>query len=165
MSKVTMPIAEVQKGGSLENLYYDSALIRTNILKSTTETEAIAEGVFKMTITEVNSVLTAGGEVEGYLMAIKAVKSLFDEIVPAGLPKRLSFNGVAKIFDSWLVPGAEVWLKDDDSEIIFYTNPFAGNENFYLKGSEIKIIHQMPDAEAITIEEAENETASGWTKL
>lgn len=160
-----MPIAEVRTGGSLESLYYDSALIRSDILKSTTEMEAIAEGVFNMTINEVNDVLVAGGEVEGYLMAIKADKSLFDEVVPDGLPNRLTFNGNPKTFDSWLVPGAEVWLKDDDSEIIFYTNPFAGNENSYLTGTEIKIIHLMPNAEAITVEDAKAETASGWVKL
>ncbi len=161
-----MPIAEVQTGGSLEILYYDSALIRSDVLKSTNETEAIAEGVFKMSIAEVNSVLAAGGEVEGYLMAIRAPKSLFDTDVPVGIPNRLTFNGVVKTFDSLLVPGAEVWLKDDDTEIILFTNPFAANESSYLKGSEIKLIHDISGAvNAITVEDANTETETGWTKL
>lgn len=166
MSKVTMPIEAVQSGGSLETLYYDSALIRSDVLKSTNETEAIAEGVFKMSINEVNSILTALGEVYGYLMAIRAPKTIFDIAVPDGLPNRLTFNGVVKIFDSWLVPDAEIWLKDDDTEIIFFTNPFAANESSYLKGSEIKLIHDISGAvNVITVEDANTETATGWTKL
>ena len=160
-----MPIESVRTGGSLESLYYDSALIRSDILKFTTDTEAIAEGVFRMSIAEVNSILVAGGEVYGYLMAIRAPKALFNAVVPNGLPNRLTFNGVAKIFDSWLVPGAEVWLKDDDTEIILFTSPFAGNESSYLTGTEIKIIHSMPGVTAITVSSANAETASGWTKL
>lgn len=167
MSKATMPIAEVRKGGSLEDLYYDSALIRTDIEKSTTDTEAIAEGVFNMTINEINSILTAGGQVEGYLMAIRAPKALFDIDVPVDLPNRLAFNGSIKTFEFWLVPGGEAWLKDDDLEIMLYTNPFAGNENVYLTGSEIKIINDINPGQIniLTIAEAEAETASGWTKL
>jgi len=165
MSKIIIPIAEAEPGGSLKDLYYKLAVIRTDIKKSTTDTEAIIEGLFKLSIAEVNSILVAGGEVYGYLMAIRAPKALFNAVVPDGLPNRLTFNGASKTFDSWLVPGAEVWLKDDDTEIILFTNPFAGNEASYLTGTEIKIIHSMPGVVAITVSSANAETAIGWTKL
>ena len=171
MSKIVIPIGEIEKGGSLEDLFYNKAMIRTNVIKSELDGNSIAEGIIDMSIGEVNQILTAGGEVFEYLMAVKAIIGLLDIDVPDPLPNNKTLNGLAvevlKTFSGWLVPGAEIWKKDDDSEILFYTNPFAGNENSYLKGSEIKIINDINpgNIDILTIADAEAETASGWTKL
>lgn len=166
MSKITIPIDSVKTTGALFALYYDSLGLRSDVNKSTNETQAIAEGVFKMTITELDSILVEGGEVEGYLMAVRAPKVLLNEDVPVSLTNSVKWDGTAKTFNDWLVPGAEIWEKDDNTEILFYTNPFAGNESKYLKGSEIKtILIDTGATNVLTIEEAEALTASGWTKL
>jgi len=124
-----------------------------------------------MGISEVDSILVAGGEVEGYLMAIKAPMALLDANVPDTLPNWNTLNGsaveVAKQFKDWFNVGAEIWKKDDDSEILFFTNPFASNENSYLKGSEIKTLFQIQPAtiSVLTIADAEILTATGWTRV
>ena len=171
MSKITLPIAEIEIGGTMQTWHYDNALIRSDIIKTTENGTAKVEGTIDMSINDVGQILTAGGEVFGYLMAVKAIIGILDADVPDPLPNNKTLSGTAeeilKKFSGWLVPGAEIWKKDDDSEILFYTNPFAGNQDKYLKGSEIKIINDISPAniDILTIADAEIETATGWTKL
>lgn len=170
MSKITIPKTETDIGGSMNTWFFNEALSVSNILKSTENGTQKIEGLIDMSISDVASILAALGEVEEYLMAIKAPIALLDTDVPVGLPNRTTLDGTAtevpKQFKNWLVPGAEIWKKDDDTEILFFTNPFAGNANSYLKGSEIKIINDISGSvNALTIAQAEVETASGWTKL
>lgn len=170
MSKITIPISEVQIGGSLFNFYYNNCILRSDVAKETNSINATAIADFNLSIGEVGSILNNGGEVEEYLMSVKGPIALLDQDVPEGLPNRLTLDGTAqeipKQFKNWLVPGAEIWIKDDQTEIIFYTNPFAGNQEKYLKGSEISIINQISaQVNILTIEDSENETSTGWTKL
>lgn len=170
MSKITIPLAEVEIGGSLFNWYYNHAVIRSDVSKVTTDTEAIATDGFKLSISEVNNILTAGGEVKEYLMAVRAPIAIMGTSVPDTLPKYRKLDDtaalIAKDFSDWLVPGAEIWLKDDNTEVLFYTNPFAGNPSSYLKGSEIKIINDISaQVICLTIADAQLLTATGWTKL
>ena len=73
---------------------------------------------------------------------------------------------VPKAFKHWILPGADIWKKDDDTEIMFYTNPFAGNVSKYLKGSEISIINDIGSTvNILTILDAEALVVTGWTKL
>jgi hypothetical protein len=160
MSKITIPLTEVITGGTLKNWYYDNCIIRSDVVKTTDTAYAYAEDTFDL-----------GGEVEGYLMAVNATINIMSTNVASTLPnyQKLDDLGalIAKEFSDWLVPGAEIWKKDDNTRVIFYTNPFAGNQSEYLKGSEIKIINDISPAniDILTIAEAEAETASGWTKL
>lgn len=171
MAKVTLPIAEVELGGSMQQWHYDNAIIRTDVKMSINNGDSITEGTLELTLGNVGSVLAAGGEVESYLMAVQAPLSLLDTDVPAGLPRNTTLNGsaveVSKTFSNWFVKGAEIWKKDDDSEIIFYTNPFAGNVSLYLKGSELSIINDIHATVVIeTIAQAQAIIdAGGWTKI
>ena len=171
MSKIEIPLAAVITGGALKNWYYDNAIIRSDVTKTTSETLATASDDFKLSIGEVNNILAQGGEVYEYLMAISANIAIMSTDVPATLPnyQKLDDTGtlVAKQFSDWLVPGAEVWKKDDNTRVLFYTNPFAGNANSYLKGSEIKIINDINPAaiDVLTIADAQALVATGWTKL
>lgn len=162
MSKITVITDTIKTAGSLKDWNYDNVLIRSDVSSLTQNGNTIINGLINMSINDVGLILAQGGKVEEYLMAIKAPKALFDTPIPEGLPQRLTFNGAIKTFDIWLVPGVELWLKDDDSEIIFYTATFA-NDN-YLTGSEIKLIHDMTGVNALTVADAQAETASGWTK-
>jgi len=170
MTKIILPIAEVQNGGTLHGWYYDEAIIRSDINKKTDAVLATAEGIFNLSISDVGTILANGGEVEAYLMAVHAPMSLLDTEVPEGLPKRMTLDGsateVPKAFKHWILPGAEIWRKDDDTEIMFYTNPFAGNVSQYLKGSEIALINDIhATVEILTIADAELLIATGWTKI
>lgn len=170
MAKITLPIEEVQNGGTLHDWYYDEAIIRSDINKKTDGVNATAEGTFNLTLGNVGSILANGGEVESYLMAVHAPISLLDTDVPEGLPKRTTLDGTAtevvKQFKNWLLPGAEIWKKDDNLEILFYTNPFAGNVSQYLKGSEIAIINDIhATVNILTIADAQLLVETGWTKL
>lgn len=167
MSKIQIPIANVQTGGSLFNWYYNNCIIRSDVSKSTDDNFAYAEDNFNLSIAEVTSILTTGGEVEQYLMAIEADIAILSTNVPSGLPNRLKWDGTVKKFNDWFIPGAEVWKKDDNTKILFYTNPFASNQDKYLKGSEIKAIYEISPAliDVLTITQAQVEVSTGWTKL
>lgn len=171
MSKIELPIAEIEIGGSMQTWHYDNAIIRSDVQKSTENGLAKIDGTIYMSIADVSQILTAGGEVFEYLMAVKAVISLLDADVPDPLPNNKTLDGTAteilKTFSGWLVPGSEIWKKDDDTEILFYTNPFAGNQDKYLTGSEIKVINDINpgNIDILTIEDAEVVVATGWTKL
>jgi len=171
MAKITLPIAEIELGGSMQNWHYDNAIIRTDVKKSIVNGDAITEGTLDLSIANVGAVLTAGGEVEAYLMAVQAPLALLDFDVPAGLPRNETLDGsaviVPKQFKNWFVLGAEIWKKDDDTEIIFYTNPFAGNVSQYLKGSEISIINDIAGSvNILTIDAAQTIIdGGGWTKI
>lgn len=170
MSKITIPKAQTDIGGSMNTWFFNEALSVSNIQKSTENGIQNIEGLIDMSIGDVADILTALGEVKEYLMAIKAPIALLDLDVPEDLPNNKTLDGaaqeVAKQFKDWLVPGSEKWLKDDNTEILFYTNPFAGNENSYLTGTEIKIIVDINGSvDALTIADAQAEIASGWEKL
>lgn len=170
MSKVTIPLIAVEIGGTLNSWYYNNCVLRSDVVKTTDDVNATAADSFEFSLADVASILAEGGEVSEYLMAVQSPIALLDTDVPEGLPNRLTLDGtateVAKQFKNWLVPGAEIWVKDDDTEILFYTNPFAGGVSQYLKGSEISIINSIAGTVSIlTIANAELETSTGWTKL
>ena len=170
MSKIIIPIDAVKIGGALNSFYYDNAILRSDVITLTDETNATADGVFDLSIADVGSILDALGDTEGYLMAVQTPIALLDLDVPDPLPNNKTLNGQAvevfKKFSDWFNTGAEIWKKDDDTEIIFYTNPFASNESSYLKGSEIAIINDIGGTvNILTIAQAEAETATGWTKV
>ena len=165
MSKVITPKTSTDIGGALNAWFFNDALSRSDVIKKTINGNQEIEGVLNLGISNIGDILAEGGEVYGYLMAIQAPIAILEIDVPFGLPKNIYFDGAAKPFRAWFSYGAEAWIKDDQSEIIFYTNPFAGNEDLYLKGSEIKVINDINTVEALTVEDAEIITAEGWTKL
>ncbi len=171
MSKATIPLIAVEIGGDLQAWYYNNCVLRSDVTKTIEGTNVVAENGFEFTIGEVNNILAETGEVEEYLMAVRSPISIMSTDVPDTLPKYLGLDDtgtlVAKTFSAWFNTGVELWKKDDDSEIIFYTNPFAGNASSYLKGSEIKIINDLgAPVSILTIADATTLIdAGGWNKL
>lgn len=171
MAKVTLPIAEIEIGGSMQQWHYDNAIIRTDVKKSIVGSDSITEGTLDLALANVAAILGVAGEVEAYLMAVQAPIALLDTDVPAGLPRNTTLDGsaveVPKQFKNWFVLGAEIWKKDDDTQIIFYTNPFAGNVSQYLKGSEISIINDIGGSvDILTVTAAQAIIdGGGWTKI
>jgi hypothetical protein len=170
MVKLTIPLSAVSVSGALFNWYYNNCVLRSDIIKGIDGANVTAEDSFSLTFAQINTLLTNGGDAEFYLMAVHADIDLLGDTVPVGLPNRITYDTsggqIAKTFNNWLVPGAEFWKKDDNTEILFYTNPFAGNEDKYLKGSEIKLIDDLANCIGILkISDAEALVATGWTKL
>jgi len=170
MSKVTIPIAEVEIGGSLQTWHYDNAIIRTDVTKTIDNGNSIVEGNLDLSISDIGNILAVAGEVEEHLMSIYAPIALLDSDVPDPLPNNKTLDGTAatvlKDFKDWFVPGAEAWKKDTDDFIIFYSNPFAGNEDKYLTGSELSVINGISGSVDVhTVEWAQNEVLTGWTKI
>lgn len=170
MSKVTIPSAGVQVGGTLHDWYYNNCVLRSDVVKTNDGINAIAEDNFSLTRAEVNNIMTAGGQVEKYLMGVRANMALMGDDIPSSLPnyKTLNTSGVwvAKTFSNWFSPGAEIWIKDDNTEFLFYSNPFAGNEDKYLNGTELVILNGLTNViNVLTIAQSEALTASGWTKV
>lgn len=168
MAKLTIPLATVQKGGAFENWYYNNCILRAGqIGLQTDDTNAYAIDSFNLGETQLLALLSNGGEIEEYLMSIHAPYSLLNQDVPVGLPNRLAFDDTVKKFKNWIVKGAEVWIKNDDSEICFYTNPFALNQANYLKGSEIEIIKNIAPSQIDILRTSDVQVLveTGWTKV
>lgn len=165
MSKVIVPKAATDIGGALNTWFFNEALSRSDVNKKTVNGNQEIEGLLTLSIENIGDILNETGEVYGYLMAIQAPIAILELDVPFGLPKNVYFDSEPKPFRAWFSYGAEAWIKEDQSEIIFYTNPFAGNADLYLKGSEIKVINDLQTVNALTIEDAQVITAEGWTKL
>ena len=171
MSIIKIPTTAVEvPGGAVFELFYNRAVLRTIVIKSEETIEdilhSVATGVIQLEIGDIDDILDAGGEVFQHLMAVRAPRALLNQEVPEGIPERLKWDGTVKTFNDLLEVGAEIWEKNDNSQNIWYTNPFAGNENVYLTGSEMKIINDIdPQVDILTVADADAETASGWTKL
>jgi hypothetical protein len=170
MGKIQIPSEAVEIGGSLNTFYFDKAMLRSDVVKTNDGETATAEDNFDLTIGEVGSILAAGGEVLEHLMAVRAPIVFFTQLVPIDLPNSQKYDGSGDLtnrsFSDWFNTGAEIWIKDDKTEMLFYTNPFAGNSSSYLKGSEVSIINDISGSVQIkTITEAEAITVTGWTKI
>lgn len=169
MSKIQIPSAEVKIGGLLNQFYYDKAMLRSDVIKSNDGITATAEDDFDLSIADVGSVLNAGGEILEHLMAVRAPITFFSQLVPEGLPNYQKYDGsgdlTSRSFNDWFNTGAEIWIKNDKTEMLFYTDPFAGGKSDYLKGSEVSIINDISGSVQIkTIAEAEVIALTGWTK-
>jgi hypothetical protein len=170
MTKLTFPLSVVEVGGALFNWYYNNVQLRSDVTKSSDASNAYAVNNFGLTFNAIKTLLTNGGDVEFYLMAVHANIDLLGDTVPDGLPNRMTYNisgtQIPKTFNYWFNTGSDKWKKDDNSEIVFLTNPFAGNEDQYLKGSEIKLIEDMPNTiEILKYQDALDLVDSGWTKI
>lgn len=171
MSKITIPSAEIKTDGSLFSWYYDNCISRSDVITTNDGTTVTAEGDFNISWDEIKAILDAGGETEGVLMAIRANKLLLGVNVDSDLPDYQGLdsdlNLVTKKYKDWITTHAEKWRDDGLTEIIFYTNPFAGNSDKYLKGGEIETIRSLSPSHisVITISEAQTVVASGWEKV
>jgi len=168
-----MPAVEAQVGGSLHTLALDLTIVNTEVSRTTEgdnliidDENASAEQKMSPDETTILSILTVGGQIEDYLHGIRAPISIATEDVPEGVPIRTNKFGTVKKFVDWFLPGAEVWKKDDNSEVIFYNNPNP-SAGTLLTASESELIRQIDTAtySFMTVEEVTAEVANGWTKF
>ncbi len=177
--KFIVPTISIQKGGSLEDFYYDLLIVRSDLSKIPDDGNTIVQGELVLSVSQVYEILVAGGEVEQYLMAVKADIALFGDDLPDDLPNRNTLDevGAAEIrkFKNWFDTSAEVWRKDTGDKIYFLTNPIGTSINKYLKGNEILILFSSfggdspsvidRNLEVSTIAEFQEEIATGWTQV
>ena len=173
MAKVTIPAASAQNGGNLYILVDDLTNLNSEVTRTRDndnlildDANASAAQKIQMDEATILSVLAESGDSEGYLFAVRVPISVSNTAVPVGVPLRTNIVGDVKVFKDWFLPDSEVWLKDDNSELIFYTDPNPP-ANVLLKASEAELIRQIDTVNYsfLTTEEASTEVASGWTKF
>jgi len=170
--KITIPLSEVVSTGSLKDFYDDLVKIQSeSIITNDGSNVYINNGNLILTISQVNSILVAGGEVEGYLMAVRCNIGLLDLDVVAGLPNRYTLDVAGspenRKFKNWFDTSAELYLNDAKTQIYFLTNPVGTSISKYLTGSQIKLISQIP-AQSIAIRlvsQFNTDIQTGWTKI
>jgi len=177
--KFTVPTTSIQTGGTLESFYYDLLVGRSDLTRTASNGNTIVEGDLLLTLGQINQILTAGGEVEEYLLAIKADVAILGDLLPDGLPNRTTLDETAsvevKAFKNWFDVSAEVWKKDTNDEIYFLSNPIGNSVSKYLKGSEMLIIFSSfggatptvvdRNVDIDTIAQFQAEVSSGWTQV
>ena len=189
--KITFPKTEAIYGGALFELYYKIAVVEGDNINKTQDNGTVTlSGDYELTISEIVDILDVGGEVEEYLMAIKAdIDILGDELpdiedlgatppVPE-LPNRITIDSTGteeiRAFKNWFGQNCSVWKKDDNTKIYFTSNPVGTSVSQYLKGSQLRALFQsyggasptIVDRNLLvkTITDYEAEIDSGWTQI
>jgi len=189
--KITVPKTAAHYGGNLFELYYKIAVVDgDNITRTQNNGNIILFGDYELTINEILDILNEGGEVEEYLMAIRADIDILGDLLPdienpgatppiVELPNRMTIDdeGTAEVraFKYWFGQNCSFWKKDDDTQIYFTTNPVGTSVAQYLKGSQLRALFQaygggapsVVDRNLLvrTISDYESEIASGWTQI
>jgi hypothetical protein len=182
--KFIVPTSTIQTGGSLEDFYYDLLVGRSDLDRYEENGNTVCEGNLILTLGQINQILTAGGEVYEYLLAVRADIALLGDDLPSNspnveFPNRQTLDESAgtevRKFKNWFDSSAEVWKKDTDDEIYFLTNPIGNTIDKYLIGTQIatlfnsfgggspSIVDRNLDVD--TIAQFEAEIATGWTQV
>jgi len=174
MAKITIPVDSAKNGGDLYTLIDDLTNLNSQVSKTRINGDLIvndagAETEQKIEIDQATflSILAETGEVEEYLAGIRMPASFATIDIPAGLPFRTNVLGGVRTFTEWFLDGAEVWIKGDNTEFIFYTNPAPSVNQNGLTGSQMEIIRQLDtvNISIMTVAEVQAEVASGWNKV
>ena len=177
--KIIIPEVELKVGGALHTLAINLTVTNSQVdittqgsISTIDDENARAEQKVTPDEATILSVLAVGGEIEDYLHGIRAPISGGNSIagldVPDGVPQDTFIFplGNKRTILQWFANNAEVWKKDDNSEIIFYNNPLPSG-GVVLKASESELIRQMDTVNIsfMTVEEVQTEVVTGWTKL
>lgn len=178
--KIVIPLNEVISTGSLKDFYDDLIKVQSGLTISNDGTNVTIEnGNLNLGLGEINQILTAGGEVYGYLLAIQADIALLGDDLPDGLPNRNTLNESAsseiRKFKNWFDTSAEVWKKDDNTKVYFLSNPIGTSTTKYLTGSQVALIYNsFKIASPLVINRAclvrtiaqfNSDVATGWTQI
>ena len=174
MTKIIIPVDSAKNGGNLYTLVDDLSNLNSEVSKTRDngnliidDDTASAEQKLEIDAATLLSILQEGGQVQEYLMAVRAPNALAMQDVPAGVPYRTNVLGQTRIFLNWFLDGAEVWTENAGNEFIFYTNPAPSLGAQGLTASEIEIIRQLDVANitVLTVAQAQAVVASGWNKV
>lgn len=179
--KITILKSECLSTGSLNDFYNDLTKFNSNLVLSYNDTYAYIEnGETELSLSEISQILTTGGgEVEEYLMAIRADVDLLTDNVPTSMPNSETFTNTVRTFENWFDSTCELWANAATiaaaNQIYLLTNPLGTTKSKYLKGSEIEILYNsfggatpsVVDRNLLprTITQFNTETASGWTRI
>lgn len=189
--KITIPKTSAHYGGNLFELYYKIAVVDgDNITRTQNNGTITLSGDYELTISEILDILNEGGEVEEYLMAIRADIDILGDLLPdiedlgatppiPELPNRMTIDsagtGEVRAFKNWFGQNCSFWKKDDDTQVYFTTNPVGTSVSQYLKGSQLRALFQsyggatpsVVDRNLLvrTLSVYEAEVASGWTQI
>ena len=186
MSKIIIPAATAEVGGTLFDLVYNGSILNSEVANTLENGNRIiddtnASAGQKLVITEegILEILAEGGDIENYLFAIRQPSASASLKVPEGVPLRefilWNLNPVdanIKNFGQWYSLNADVWLNEVIDEIIYYNNPNPSGGPI-LKASEAEIIRQIDtdNNSFLTVAEAQAITSPGgvpdpnWVKL
>ena len=140
--KAIIPLNEVLSGGSLKDFYDDLIKVRSDREISNDGINVFIESDnLDLTISEQVQILNVGGEIEQYLMAIRADIGLLGTDIPNGIPNQNTIdetgNPEVRKFKNWFDTSAELYKKDDETKVYFLTNPLGNSITDYLKASEL----------------------------
>jgi len=144
--KIIYPITEALPGGNLHNFDYELRMDSDLVIQKNGSNIEIINGNIELSISQIGQILANGGEVEDYLMVVKAPIAGLVNDVADGLPDRLKpVQGGTEIrkYNDWLTPG-NVWT--NATHFYFLTITVAGT---YLKGSEIKILNDLANVDVL----------------
>jgi hypothetical protein len=189
--KITIPKTSAHYGGNLFELYYKIAVVDgDNISRVQNNGTITLSGDYELTISEILDILNEGGEVDEYLMAVRADIDILGDLLPdiedlgatppiPKLPNRMTIDiagaGEVRAFKNWFGQNCSFWKKDDDTQVYFTTNPVGTSVSQYLKGSQLRALFQsygggspsVVDRNLLvrTLTDYEAEVASGWTQI
>jgi hypothetical protein len=189
--KITIPKIAAHYGGNLFELYYKIAVVDgDNITRTQNNGTITLSGNYELTISEILDILNEGGEIEEYLMAIRADIDILGDLLPdienigatppiEELPNIMTVDNTGteevRAFKNWFGQNCSFWKKDDNTQIYFTTNPVGTSVAQYLKGSQLRALFQaygggsptVVDRNLLvrTISDYQLEVASGWTQI
>lgn len=150
--KITYPIAAALPGGALHNFDYELRMNSSLTITKNGNNVEIVNGNVELTISQLGTILSNGGEVEDYLMAIKAPIADLESVVHANMPDRTkpgAAGDVDRNYNDWLSP-SNVWV--NATNFYFLTITVAGTN---LKASEIRDLHIQSGWSAILVTDPE----------
>lgn len=149
--KITYPISAALPGGALHDFDYELRMNSELTIQKNGSDIEIIDGIV-LSISEVATILNNGGEVEDYLMAIKAPIADIVNTVHANMPDRTkpgASGDVDRNYNDWLAP-ENVWTTG--THFYFLTQTVAGTN---LTGSQIRNLHQITDWSALLTTDSE----------
>ncbi len=143
--RFTLPLDTIEVGGALHDYYYNLLVGRSDLKRTVSNDIVTVEGDLELSLPDLYSIVqTGGGEVYEYLISVKSDISLLGEFVSEGLPNRLTLNESAqsevRAFKNWFENTSTLYKKNDDSEVLFLSNPVGTSPSEYLTGSQIFLL-------------------------
>lgn len=149
MVKITLPRAKALTGGALHTIASDIQLAG-NVKKLSSNGDIIFTSDSQeeletiLTHSNVITIITEGGEIEGYIMYGECNDTIYTQDVPVGLPNRDmpvldstagTTDSVVKKFSQWPDHHLKQTFQSDYSKLYVLSNPLVE----YLTGTQLKI--------------------------
>ena len=164
-----IPTSAVEVGGVLHDFYYNLFIGRSDLVRTVNDGMITVTGELVLSLGDIYNITEYGGNIFEYLAAIKCNIGLLGLDIVPDLPKRETLDEnaavVIKKFQNWFEVNSTMYLKDDNLEIFFLTNPFGNSQTEYLTGLELRTLTAIPgyDVGIYTLEQFNDQVSSGWS--